>query len=298
MVLESWASNMITIEKILQQHRDWLSQSEGMIAQELEYLKEDLSSNNLSALDNVSDSLGMLATYYGIKGVLSVSDGVLSGWDDVSKSINYRYWALKIRAKSFSKTAFLQGVKAIPNLTNQMGNAGCLLACFIASNRDDMASSVADVLLGMLTIKGAVDSGYLMQRKFEPFITWLYSVYLGKDISPEIEFSNLGVYQKIIDSWDKPDDLSFAITELCKYHLSNADDTGGSWDPEFKNPPFDLLPLEVKAISVVRQKLGLVTPSVDHSLLSSATSSVENLSIIPDDLSNEVESVYNGFFCN
>ena len=39
----------------------------------------------------------------------------------------------------------------------------------------------------------------------------------------------------------------------------------------------------------------MVKPSVDHPLLSLATTSVENLSVIPDDLSIEVESVYNVF---
>jgi hypothetical protein len=295
-VLALGEKNMTAIEKMFEQHRGWLSQSESMVAKEAEYLKEDLSTNTLSALDNVSDSLSMLATYYGIKGVVSVNDGVFSGWDDVSRSIIYRYWALKIRAKSFSKTAFLCGVKTIPNLTNQMGNAGCLLAAFVAADRDDMASPVADVLLGMLTIKGAVDSGYLRQRIFEPFMMWLYSVYSGESVSSEIESVNLGVYQRVIESWDKADDLSFALEELCEYHLSNANDTGRSWDPEFKNPPFDLLPLEIQAIRVVRKKLGFVMPSTNHPLLSLETSSAEHLSIIPDDLSLEVESAYNDLF--
>ncbi|HAT42690.1 MAG TPA: hypothetical protein DCS87_13335 [Rheinheimera sp.] len=287
---------MTAFKKIIQHHRDWLVKSESRIPIEFNYLKEDLSDGTLSALDNVSDSLGRLATYFGIKGILAVNDDVQSGWEDISKSLNYRYWALKIRAKSFSKTAFLGGIKAIPNLTNQIGNAGCLLAAFVAMDRDDLAAPVADVLLGMLTIKGAVNSDHLRLRNFEPFMIWLYSVYSGENVNSEIVFSDLGVYQRVIDSWDKSDELSFALDSLCEYHVSNATDAGGRRDPEFKNPPFDLLPLEINAISVVRKKLGLEMPYVNHPLLSLKTSSADQIFINSDDLSDEVEIAYNRLF--
>ncbi len=287
---------MSAISKIIVQHRDWLVRSESRIGREFNYLKEDLADGSLNALDNVSDSLGRLATYYGIKGILAVNDGVHSDWNDISKSINYRYWALIIRARSFTKTAFLRGVKHVPNLTNHLGNTGCLLATFIVVDRDEIASQLADLLLGMLTIKGVVDSDCLKHRKLEPFMLWLYSVYSGKAFASEIEFVNLGVYQMVIEYWDKPDDLSLALIELCEYHLANTDDTGGSWDPEFKYAPFDLVPVEIQAIYVVREKCGLPVPSPNHPLLSLKTSSVKHLSISSDDLSFEVESAYKNFF--
>ncbi|ALI08790.1 MULTISPECIES: hypothetical protein [Pseudomonas] len=287
---------MKKINSLLELHRRWLSQSEGMEAQELDYIDEDLASDSLGGLDNVADSLGMLATYYGIQGEVAISDRDASGWEHVSRSMMYRYWALMLKAKAFSKTSFLQGIKTVPNLTNQLSIAGCLLAGFIVADRRDLAASVADVLAGMLTINGAVDSSYLKQRRFEPFMLWLYSVYSQKNTLPEIKSMDLGIYQNVIDEWTNEQGLAHALEELCRYHLSNADDTGGAWDPEFKYAPFDLLPLEIHAIFQVRQQLGLTAPTVSSPLLSAETAALENLVIISDQLAVRVETAYESFF--
>ena len=280
----------------LDRHRRWLSQSVGLTAQELGYIDEDLASDSLSGLNNVADSLGMLATYYGIRGEVAVSDGEASGWEDVSSSIMYRYWALMLKAKTFSKTSFLQGIKTIPNLTNQLSIAGCLLAGLIVVDRRDLAASVADVLAGMLTINGAVDSSYLEQRRFEPFMLWLYSVYSQGETLPEIKSMDLGIYQNVIDEWTDEQGLAHALEELCQYHLTHAEDRGGAWDPEFKYAPFDLLPVEVHAIFQVRQQLGLTAPAVSSPLLSAETAALEHLVIISDQLAVRVATAYERFF--
>ena len=65
-------TRMKKIQGILEQHRHWLSQSDGMVAQELEYLEEDLACDSLEGLGNVSDSLGILAVCHGIQGEVSI----------------------------------------------------------------------------------------------------------------------------------------------------------------------------------------------------------------------------------
>lgn len=66
---------MSKIERILDQHQTWLAQHSSMTAQELEYLDEDLACDSLMGFDNVSDSLGMLAIYHGIKGEVAIYGG-------------------------------------------------------------------------------------------------------------------------------------------------------------------------------------------------------------------------------
>jgi len=59
------------------------------------------------------------------------------------------------------------------------------------------------------------------------------------------------------------------------------DDVGGDWDPEFKYPPFDLIPCEVIFVKRVREKLGLPMPEIKHeivSLLKFNPSKIESLS--------------------
>lgn len=287
---------MKKINSILEHHRHWLSQSNGMAVQALEYLDEDLACGTLVGLDNVSDSLRMLAVYHGIQGEVAIYGADASGWEEVSRSIMYRYWGLMLRAKTFSQTSFLQGIKTVPNLTNQLSNAACLLAAFVAADRRDLASSVADVLVGMLTVGGAIDPGYLKERRFEPFMLWIYSVYSGGDASAQIESMNLGVYQKVIDSWADEQSLAGAMEEVCQYHLANTEDKGGDWDPEFKNPPFDLLPLEIGAIYQVRQQIGLTSPVITGPLVSVGTAALENLVFTPDSVAAKVEAAYRNFF--
>jgi hypothetical protein len=287
---------MKKIEKVLERHRHWLSQSGGIVAQELEYLEEDLACDSLEGLDNVSDSLGMLAIFHGIQGEVAICSGDISGWDEVSRAMTYRYWGLMLRAKAFSKTSFLQGIRTVPNLTNQLSNAGCLLAGFIAADRHDLAESVADVLVGILTVDGAADSDYLKERRFEPFMLWLYSVYSGGTAPFLIYSMNLGIYQKVIESWADEQKLAGVLEELCQYHLANSEDKGGAWDPEFKNPPFDLLPLEILAIFKVRQQIGLTSPAVTSPLLTAEATALENLTFKPDDVAVKVEAVYRRFF--
>lgn len=288
---------MTDVAKMMKLHRNWMIPGVEEFHQQLhEDLKTQLAEDSLSGLGTASDLLGMLATYQGIRGLIAVDDGVETGWRDLANAILYRYWALRLRARSFSKTCFLRGIQYIPGLTNEMGNAGCLLAGFIATDRADLAATIADLLLGMMTVDGAVDARYREQRRFEPFMLWLYSKYSGDSDYAEIGAGDLGIYRRLVDSWDNTGEFASALAEVCVYHLANNDDTGGDWDPEFKNAPFDLLPLEIRAIEVVRQQQGLSTPGVKHPLLTAPSAVVEKLEWRGDETVIEVEAAYHRFF--
>lgn len=220
---------MNSLRSILSQHRQWLFQAEGMVARELDYIDEDLAEGSLGGLANVSDSLGMLATYHGIQGEVAICSGDASGWRAVSIALVYRYWALKLKAHGFSATHFLGSLNKGPNLTNQLSNAGCLLAAFIAADRRDLAGSVAEMLAGMLRVERAIDAHYLKRRQFEPFMLWLYGRYLAQATARV--GSELGVYQQVIDCWVDEQGLGEALREVSQYHLANMDDQGGDWDP-------------------------------------------------------------------
>lgn len=285
---------MKKLNLIIEEHRHGLSRYPAMVAQELEFLDEDLASESLVGLDNVSDSLGILATCHGVQGEVAIMDGDITGWEGVARSVMYRYWALRLRARSFSNTRFLQGVQTVPNLTNHLSRAACVLAAFIAADRRDLASSTADVLAGMLSVQGAVDASYLKGRCFEPFMLWLYRVYShGEAVAP---IESLGIYQKVIDNWGDELQLAEVLKEIGHYHLANSEDDGGARYPEFKNPPFDLLVLEVAAIYRVRQQSGVPLPPATDPLLAVATAALDKLVFCPDALVVRVEAAYRSFF--
>ncbi|MFJ4259075.1 hypothetical protein ACIP01_19235 [Pseudomonas monteilii] len=271
-------------------HRQWLRQNQGMLGQELEYLNEDLADGSQAGLESVSDSLGIVATYHGIQGEVAICSGDTGGWEGVSRALLYRYWALRIKARSFSTKAFLGGLNRAPNLTNQFSSAGGLLAAFISADRQDLAGTVADILAGMIDVEGAVDAEYLKRRRFEPFMLWLYAMYSVQTTARV--GSAFGVYQGVVDRWTDEQRFGGALREVCRYHLTNIEDQGADWDPEFKHPPFDLLPLEVVAILKVRQKLGLFSPDIEHELICAETSAVELLTLEPDGVVLRVEAAY------
>jgi hypothetical protein len=285
---------MNKIRDIIHNHRVWLTESEYMVQDELIYLDEDLAEHSLIGFNNVADSLGILASYYGIRGEVAIYDEDDSGWRDVSRAVLYRYWALKINSKSFSNKRFLTNIQAVPNLTNQLSSAACLLAVFIASGARELSNNVASVLSDMFTVEGAVDAAFLQQRKFEPFMLWLNQVYSANAQLPDVEA--LGVYQGVIEHWNDETALSSTITDLDNYHLTNCFDKGGAWNPEFKKPPFDLIPFERGAIAEVRRRAGLALPEAPSRLLPIDESSLSKLDFSNDEIVSKVEEAYEAFF--
>ncbi|MCF7531174.1 hypothetical protein [Pseudomonas petrae] len=82
---------MKNLKKIINAHRQWLFKSSDLVTEELKYIHEDIESNSLAGFNNVADSLGIIASYYGNKGEVAIYDEDNSGWQDISKSIMYRY---------------------------------------------------------------------------------------------------------------------------------------------------------------------------------------------------------------
>ncbi|KPW79238.1 hypothetical protein ALO76_02886 [Pseudomonas syringae pv. coriandricola] len=288
---------MNCLKKTIDAHRQWLFKSSDLVTEELNYVYEDIESNSLVGFNNVADSLGILASYYGTKGEVAIYDEDNSGWQDISKSVMYRYWALKLKAKSFSNTRFLKNVKTVPNLTNQMSNAACLLATFISTNQRVLSSNVADILMGMITVKDAVDQSYFEDRRFEPFMLWLNSIYAGSDVPSQVTNRDFGVYQAVVNNWENEQNLSSSLEAICVYHLANSEDKGGKWNPEFKKPPFDLLPFELSAIYQVRQNVGLETPTeIRHNLLPIKKTDLEKINFNSDDILEKINAAYEDFF--
>ncbi|WP_439850327.1 hypothetical protein ACTACG_21565 [Pseudomonas syringae] len=287
---------MKNLKKTIDAHRQWIFKSSDLVTEEVKYIHEDIESNSLVGFNNMADSLGIIASYYGNKGEVAIYDEDDSGWQDISKSVIYRYWALKLKVKYFSNTQFLKNVKPLPNLTNQMSNTACLLATFISTDQRDLSSNVADILTDMITIKGAIDQSYLEDRRFEPFMLWLNSIYAGINAPPQVTNSDFGVYQEVVNNWGNEQALSPALEAICVYHLANSEDKGRQWNPEFKKSPFDLLPFELSAIYQVRQKAGLETPTVMHDLLSIEKTGLEKLNFTSDDILEKVSAAYEDFF--
>lgn len=234
------------IEEQLANHRVWLDKNARRIEQrELQYIGEDLKDDSPQALQLITIGLNGLATVYGIRGIVKVVDANDDGWVDITRAIDYRGWSLKIRASGF----FGPPVSTSINLTNEVSSAACLACC-----SETWSTSAGAILRRATSEPDAVYPPYWTQRRFEPFV--LACLDLLDGVEPSEIASLESPYREVIEALEDDDRLREALSAACDYHVSNMEDADDEWAPEFKEPPFDLLPCEVMLVHEVRSRLG------------------------------------------
>lgn len=245
-----------SIKTLIKFHREWLDNNgDRILSRDSEYLDEDIKAGTSAAFLQIPDSLDGLATYYGISGTVQLIDGDQSGWKHISTAIDFRGWALKIRAESFFRK-----VSNFMNLTNHVGRAACLVC--VSEKWGGMAESI---LREVDRDQGSIYQPYWKSRRFEPFVLDCCLLRAGQEPAPhQLEQP----YLAILQNWDDDSALVDALEQVCDYHCANIDDLGGDWDPEFKYSPFDFLPCEVMLVRQIRKELGLTVPEVAHKLIS------------------------------
>lgn len=285
------------IRRTIRETKEWLTERPPVLEEQFAYLDEDLAKGTLQGLSASAVTMEVLATYYGRKGAIRVIDGDKEGWEELHKGLAYHFWGLKIRAQVFFKTAFLQPIQNVLNLGNDASIAGCLFCYYLASGSEVRQHYAIDVLKGIATVPGAIYGPFWQQRVFEPFVLRLNQKQENFDLPDALLQRNLGPYAKVLEHWDAPDRLAEAIYGVCEYHCHNMEDAGGDWDPEFDQPPFDLLPCEILAIYAMRLKLGLATPRVEHPLLATRLANLEpDPTSGTDEVLARVERVYSAVF--
>ena len=193
--------------------------------------------------------------YFGIRGALSVIDGKDSGWADMSTSIDFCGWSVKLQV-------YLQGRGgSVSDLSNHTSRIACL-ACISTK----WAGFAEGILRSIDDGQWSIDKAFWKSRKLEPFVRTLGKIRDGKMVRASED--NCGPYDQVINSWGNEAALANALWVACEYHCENIYDVGGNWDPEFKHPPFDLIPCEVVYVNRIRQEIGLPVPAVQHDLVS------------------------------
>ena len=244
------------IQRMVTYHREWLEKNgPRILTRDSSYLLEDIADGTPSAFQQIPDSLDGLATYFAILGTVEVLDGKDTGWDNISTAIDFRGWSLKLRVDSFSRDV---GV-GTTNLTNYVSRAACLVC--VSEKWGEMAECV---LRHVNENPHSIDQEYWKRRRFEPFVLRCCQIRDGEAVAQE-ELER--PYRDVLEGWSNAAALSKSLDAVCEYHAANMDDVGGDWDPEFKYPPFDLLPCEVMFIRRIRKHFAMPLPYVSHDLV-------------------------------
>ena len=274
------------IKRVINSHRKWLLDSGTEILEDAnESLKEDLSERSLPALRCTTISLQTFALYYGTKGVIGLAEGAPDAWDNVFLSAAFRLNSLRLNFALWTRLGDQPGFG--PEISNA-ANAFCFA---LANNLPEWRPLFAEMINEVDRNPDFVGERYWKGCNFEPFSLQLSQINARTEMDLSSIPSEWGMYADILTHWHSPELLAQAMVAACDYHCQNMTGMGGRKGryPEFRNPPFDLIPWEILAIQQVRKRLGLPTPELDHPLLKLSADFVPRNELPYDDRIREVE---------
>lgn len=287
-----------TIGRVVESHRKWLQRTALKLEErERAAFEKALSVDALHAFMLIASTLDGLGTVHATRGLVGLFDGREGAWLDIERSWLYRSWEARLRIKVAAQSAFLGQFRGVGTGLSQSAHNAVLVLAYdlaFASGRRTvwMVQPLTDVLRG--DPRDRPDREHL-----ERFVLAIEGFAQGR-AAPVAEVDEMGVYGEVVRSWSDPKRLRDALLAACEYHCENMVDTGDEdFTPEFRDPPFDLVPAEILAVIRVRERLGLETPAVDHPLLAldffrhaAAAAEVR----IEDDLIARVSDKYDQFF--
>lgn len=261
----------MAVSRLIKYHEDELKawttdpgNKEFMLDDNIEAITAELDDTaDLVAFTNIASALGDLAVWYGSVGAKEVLTGIPSGWSEIHRCALYRLWQIKILDVAYERDA---KKKKQPRV--RLNTAALLLAHLLLLNAQEDVD-----WLGRLILKSADDGrfGEWSHTPFEPFITWVFGKLQKKEVNLP-KGANLGIYSTVVDDWEA--DIGEHISKLCDYHLENSKQHENGY-PEFEWAPYQIFPVEIVALSAVRNRLKLKTTWPTHPLLSTPLADVK-----------------------
>jgi hypothetical protein len=109
------------------------------------------------------------------------------------------------------------------------------------------------------------------ETSFYRFMARLYALWRSIKINSRLAtFRDLGIYQKLLQSWNDDKAYAKAIVSACEYHCKRTtteDEDGAEIETEFWRWPFPTFPAEILAVQRVRRELRGSSADVSHPLL-------------------------------
>lgn len=187
--------------------------------------------------------LGYLSRCHATKGLLAVVDGDTAGWSLIHLGVEYLFAELRT-----STVAALQGPADLNQsaiLTLSLPRCACLASYGRLAGFGEMEKFCLELLRRHEANPEQLDVEW-SDRPFERFVL--------RVLDPQHRIE-VGRYEEVLSG--SPD----AINDACDFHLDNMKKVGNRM-PEFEQPPFDLIPIEM---FLIEREVGLTLP--EHPLL-------------------------------
>lgn len=245
----------------------------------IESLKEDLDERDSKYSPSYyADSLETLRHWSFAKGALGVMSGDWSRWGDVH--LAWRAAALlaesQIQYLEHRIAEFRKKDKVSPITFRQVTftelNTGALAWClavvfkekkFVRMWGDRMVQAVAnnETLLEETAFVDAspFELGIVKLHAFWHKLPFRYDGPLPTDWP---------IYARIFENWDAPlAKFRDAVQRLCDYHCEHCWDLTWGGHQAFLPKPYEIFPVEILALKIIRYSLGLSFPELNHKLV-------------------------------
>lgn len=273
---ESWNRMMpITnrkIEKQLDAHRASLSRQgqlrgEQLLQERINDCYQAIEEVDFSSLNVLGGRASSIANIFGMRGLIDLADNKQAdAIGNLSTSIEVLKWAVRVRCRFH----FNLDSESLTLFTGQFPpvaiRAALLLAYSIALDNCTHERELYCYLSASINRLGTRVTEFWMKRRLEPLLVFLYCLFRKLPCPIDIDEIDLKEYAPLLDSWEDDARLPKAMSDACDYHLRRMENTR-TWDAEFGQCPFDLFPVEIHAMNLMRDRIGLGRVQVPHALM-------------------------------
>jgi predicted DNA-binding WGR domain protein len=208
--------------------------------------------------DYIQGALETIVLRLSTQGAVRVLGGDEGGWPLLRAGLRYDYYRHRIALAQFTR---LDGGKTAAGAFEGRDWA-LLLSRALALAETEVAE-----WCGRQALRHPRAFGFNYPLPLQPFMARLYALWKKATLDARrFAQSKLGPYRDVIAAWHNEGRLAAALARAGDYHARQArhDQTFS----EFTSFPADLFPAEILAVDRVRRDLGLPTPDVRHSILS------------------------------
>lgn len=239
------------MNKLVKELREWcVDPTTDRCEESYKVIRKQLARDHPRAAAVAARRLTSLANWYAHHGSLAILEGQIEGWADIDRVLHYEWLGIRIEPDSSMAT-----------------NAALTLAHAMVFEEDSMAEWLAERLIRSL------DENTFLGGSWElaPFGSLILRLWAMSRGLPDVDVTRphmaaLGVYQRVLDTWSNSAELCSSLMEAYDYHLAQSRTEIG-YAP-FLRSPYQIFPVDMLAIAVVRRAQGLEMPKVDHPLLS------------------------------
>lgn len=241
---------------------------------------ERLSASPTPDFFQITQLLSRYAGWEGVHGAIQIYDHDGNGWQQMQKSLRYRFWSTRIRFALCDRTPgqvpFLMGIEPL------------VLAHAICTHQDDVAH-----WLGNRGVRSYELTDAKTATRFQHFCTpvnrfvlQLYGIWTRQEVRFTFAPKDAGgAFKALVDHWSEQDYSKLMLT-ACDFYINESNKDSS----ELGAMPYNVFPAPLLAVLRVRKDLKLMSPTIDHPLLTSELAQIPlSMSLADDDLLAKIE---------